>query len=86
MVIKSQLVKQPNTRYSRNPQSLGSKPLVVPPQFKPNPSNVSVSKDEKGKGMASEQITLNSRVKCFKCQGFGHIAAEIYPSSIKARK
>uniref|UniRef100_A0A2N9HEA5 Activating signal cointegrator 1 complex subunit 3 n=1 Tax=Fagus sylvatica TaxID=28930 RepID=A0A2N9HEA5_FAGSY len=61
-VIKSQLVKQPDTRCSSNPLSLGSKPSVVPPQSKLYYSNVSVSKDENGKRMASEPLILNSQV------------------------
>lgn len=72
--IKSQLVKQPDTRCSSNPLSSGSKPSVVPPQSKLYYSNVSVSKDENGKRMASEPLILNSQVRCFKCQGFDHVA------------
>ena len=35
-----------------------------------------MSTNGKGKGVASDPLTLNSRVKCFKCQGFGHVAAK----------
>ena len=57
-------------------QPSGSIPLIVAPQPKPNPGKVQVSRDNKGKGVASKPNNLNSQNKCFECQGLDHVAAE----------
>ena len=71
LVIKSLFVQHFECcRAYSNPHSSNSKGLAVPPN-----SSI-VSTNGKGKGVASDPLTLNSRVKCFKCQGFGHVAAK----------
>ena len=71
LVIKSLFVQHFECcRAYSNPHSSNSKGLAVPPN-----SSI-VSTNGKGKGVASDPLTLNSRVKCFNCQGFGHVAAK----------
>jgi hypothetical protein len=57
------------------PQPLGSSSLLGRSLLKSNPNGLSLVKDNKGKGVSSETPKLNSRVQCFKCQGFGHVVS-----------
>jgi hypothetical protein len=43
--------------------------------LKPNSNGAPLVKDDEGKGVASETHNMHSRVQCFKCQGFGHVAS-----------
>ena len=45
-----------------------------PPRTGPTPTPV--GKDVKGKEVARDPSKPNTRVQCFKCQGFGHVAAQ----------
>ena len=46
------------------------------PQTRPNPNNRPLRPEDKGKGVVREIFRPNSRIQCFKCQGFGHMAAQ----------
>uniref|UniRef100_A0A2N9GB76 RNA-directed DNA polymerase n=1 Tax=Fagus sylvatica TaxID=28930 RepID=A0A2N9GB76_FAGSY len=45
-----------------------------PPRTGPTPTTV--GKDVKGKEVARDPSKPNTRTQCFKCQGFGHVAAQ----------
>ena len=45
-----------------------------PPRTGPTPTPV--GKDVKGKEVARDPSKPNTRIQCFKCQGFGHVAAQ----------
>jgi hypothetical protein len=45
-----------------------------PPRTGPTPTPV--GKDVKGKEVARDPSKPNTRTQCFKCQGFGHVAAQ----------
>ena len=46
------------------------------PQTRPNPNNRPLRPEDKGKDVVREIFRPNSRIQCFKCQGFGHMAAQ----------
>jgi ferredoxin len=45
-----------------------------PPKTGPTPTPI--GKDVKGKEVARDPSKPNTRTQCFKCQGFGHVAAQ----------
>ena len=45
-------------------------------QNRPNPNNRPLRLEDKGKSVVRETFRPNSRIQCFKCQGFGHMAAQ----------
>uniref|UniRef100_A0A2N9H1I9 Reverse transcriptase n=1 Tax=Fagus sylvatica TaxID=28930 RepID=A0A2N9H1I9_FAGSY len=71
LAAKSFFVRRSDTRNtSTYPQSSSYRPP------KANPASAPLGKDDKGKGIVSEPTKLGSRLQCFKCNGFGHVASK----------
>uniref|UniRef100_A0A2N9IA60 Reverse transcriptase n=1 Tax=Fagus sylvatica TaxID=28930 RepID=A0A2N9IA60_FAGSY len=72
LAAKSFFMRRSDTRNSTTyPQSSGYRPP------KANPASAPLGKDDKGKGIVSEPTKLGSRLQCFKCNGFGHVASKV---------
>uniref|UniRef100_A0A2N9H5T6 Reverse transcriptase n=1 Tax=Fagus sylvatica TaxID=28930 RepID=A0A2N9H5T6_FAGSY len=71
LAAKSFFVRRSDTRNTTTyPQSS----VYRPP--KANPASAPLGKDDKGKGIVSEPTKPGSRLQCFKCNGFGHVASK----------
>jgi hypothetical protein len=70
LAAKSFFVRRSDTRTTTYPQSS----VYRPP--KANPTSAPLGKDDKGKGIVSEPTKPGSRLQCFKCNGFGHVASK----------
>uniref|UniRef100_A0A2N9HIT5 Reverse transcriptase n=1 Tax=Fagus sylvatica TaxID=28930 RepID=A0A2N9HIT5_FAGSY len=71
LAAKSFFVRRSDTRNTTTyPQSS----VYRPP--KANPTSAPLGKDDKGKGIVSEPTKPGSRLQCFKCNGFGHVASK----------
>ncbi|XP_038985543.1 uncharacterized protein LOC120111737 [Phoenix dactylifera] len=74
---KSMFARRPDTRrVPTSAQPSGPRPPVgsVPP--KPFSSPPIQNRDIKGKEILGEPPKTSSRIQCFKCQGFGHVASQ----------
>ena len=71
LAAKSFFMRHFNTRNTTTyPQSSGYRPP------KANLASTPLGKDDKGKGIVSVPTKLGSRLQCFKCNCFGHIASK----------
>ena len=71
LASKSFFVRRSDTRNTTTyPQSS----VYRPP--KANPASAPLGKDDKGKGIVSDPTKPGSRLQCFKCNGFGHVASK----------
>ncbi|GFY95544.1 AGC (cAMP-dependent, cGMP-dependent and protein kinase C) kinase family protein [Actinidia rufa] len=52
------------------------RPPVPSPQSRPTPTTTLLSKDNKEKGILAEFPGMKFGPKCYKCQGFGHVATQ----------
>uniref|UniRef100_A0A2N9GGF1 RNA-directed DNA polymerase n=1 Tax=Fagus sylvatica TaxID=28930 RepID=A0A2N9GGF1_FAGSY len=72
LAAKSFFVRRSDTRNTTTTYPQSS--VYRPP--KANPTSAPLGKDDKGKGIVSEPTKPGSRLQCFKCNGFGHVASK----------
>jgi hypothetical protein len=76
LVTKTKFMRHTDTRNTTTKSlRLERNSLLGPPPLKPNPNGAPLVRDDKDKGVASETHKTHSRVQCFKCLGFGHVAS-----------
>ena len=81
LASKSFFVRRSDTRNTTTyPQSS----VYRPP--KANPASAPLGRDDKGKGIVSDPTKPGSRLQCFKCNGFGHVASKCPSKTLLIQK